>query len=81
MMDCYFGFQAAFRSQSPVDATCERSKSLDEMVDGIEAGQADDNEIDRDNEIEQPRHQEDENTADQGDKRRDMGGSDDHEIL
>jgi hypothetical protein len=49
------------------------------MMDGIEPHQSDDDEIDRDDEVEQPRHQQDENTADQSDKRRDMGGGDDHE--
>jgi hypothetical protein len=54
---------------------------VNEMVDAIKPGQSDNNEIDRDNEIEQPRHQQDEDAGDQGDKRRDMGGGDDHEIL
>ena len=34
------------------------------MVDGIKPGQSDNNEIDRDNKIEQPRHQKDEDTSD-----------------
>jgi hypothetical protein len=57
------------------------SKSVDEVVDSVETHQSNDDEIDRDNEIEQPGHEQDENTGDQGDKRRDMGGSNDHEIL
>ena len=49
------------------------------MMDGIEPHQSDDDEIDRDDEVQQSRYKEDENTADQGDKRRDMGGGDDHD--
>ena len=51
------------------------------MVDGIKAGQPDNDEIDRDDEIEEPRHQKDEDTGNKRDKRRDMGGGNDHEIL
>jgi hypothetical protein len=51
------------------------------MIDAIEPHQADNNEVDSHDEIEQPRHQQDENTGDQGDKRRDMGGGNDHDIL
>ena len=43
------------------------------MVYGIKPGQSDNNEIDRDNEIEQPRHQQDEDARDKRDKRRNMG--------
>ena len=53
---------------------------LDEVMDGIEPGQSDDNEIDRDNDIEKPRHDEDQNAGDERHKRRDMGGGDNHRI-
>src|SRR5579862_5354811 len=49
-------------------------------MDGIEPGQSDDNEIDRDNDIEKPRHDENENAGDERHKRRDMGGGDNHRI-
>jgi len=47
-------------------------------MDGIEPGQSDDNEIDRDNDIEKPRHDEDQNAGDERHERRDMGGGDNH---
>jgi hypothetical protein len=53
---------------------------LDEVMDGIEPGQSDDNEIDRDNDIEKPRHDQDQNAGDECDNRRDMGGGDNHWI-
>jgi hypothetical protein len=49
------------------------------MMDGIEPGQSDNNEIDSDNEIEESRHQKNEDSGDKRDKRRDMGGGNDHE--
>jgi hypothetical protein len=54
------------------------SRLIDEVMDGIEPGQSDDNEIDRDNDIEKPRHDEDQNAGDERDKRGDMGGGDNH---
>ena len=48
------------------------------MIDAIEPHQSDDNEIDRDDEVQQPRHDQNEDAGDKGDKRRDMGGGDDH---
>src|SRR5580692_696625 len=53
---------------------------LDEVMDGIEPGQSDDNEIDRDDDIEKPRHDQDQNAGNEGHKRRDMGGGDNHRI-
>jgi hypothetical protein len=54
------------------------SRLVDEVMDGIEPGQSDDNEIDRDNDIEKPRHDEDQNAGNECYKRRDMGGGDNH---
>jgi hypothetical protein len=50
------------------------------MMDGIEPDQSDDNEINRDNNVQKPGHDQDENSGDQGDQRRDMGGGEDHGV-
>src|SRR5580692_6642695 len=54
------------------------SRLIDEVMDGIEPGQSDDNEIDRNDDVEKPRHHQDQNSGDERDKRGDMGGGDDH---
>jgi hypothetical protein len=54
------------------------SRLIDEVMDGIEPGQSDDNEIDRDDDVEKPRHDQDQNAGDERDKRGDMGGGDNH---
>jgi hypothetical protein len=56
------------------------SRLIDEVMDGIEPGQSDDNEIDRDDDIEKPRHDQDQNAGDERHKRGDMGGGDNHRI-
>src|SRR6202030_2164358 len=56
------------------------SRLIDEVMDGIEPGQSDDNEIDRDDDVEKPRHDQDQNAGDERDKRGDMGGGDNHWI-
>ena len=48
------------------------------VVDAIEPRQSDNNEIDRDDEVQQPRHDQNEDAGNKGDKRRDMFGGDDH---
>jgi hypothetical protein len=48
------------------------------MVDGIEPHQSEDNEIGRDDDVQQSRQYQNQNTGDERDKRRDMGGGDDH---
>jgi hypothetical protein len=55
------------------------SVEVDEMVDAVEADQADKNEIDGDDEVQQPRQYQNQNAGNEGDKRRDMSGGDDHD--
>ena len=50
------------------------------VMDGIELYDADENEIDGDNIIEQPRDDQNEYPGNDGDERRDMGGGDDHDF-
>jgi hypothetical protein len=54
------------------------SMPVDEMMDGIEADQSDENEIDGDDVVEQPRHDQDQYTGNDGDERRDMSSGNDH---
>jgi hypothetical protein len=61
------------------NATPERrSMPVDEMMDAIEPDQADEDEIDRDDIVEEPRHDQDQYAGNDGDERRDMGSGDDH---
>jgi hypothetical protein len=48
------------------------------MVDGVESHQTYNNEINRDNNVQEPRDDEDEDAGDKGNDRRDMGSGDDH---
>jgi hypothetical protein len=51
---------------------------IDEMMDVIEADQSDEDKVDGNNVIEKPRHDQNEYSGNEGDKRRDMGGGDNH---
>ena len=51
---------------------------IDEMMDVIEADQSDEDKVDGNDVIEKPRHDQNEYSGNEGDKRRDMGGGDDH---
>src|SRR5271155_2110194 len=55
-----------------------RSTLLHPVIDGIEPHQSEDNEIDRDDDVQQSRQYQNQNTGDERDKRRDMGGGNDH---
>jgi hypothetical protein len=57
-----------------------RSMPVDEMVDAVEADQPDKNEVDGNDVIEQPRHDQNQDAGDKGDERRDMGSGDDHDF-
>jgi hypothetical protein len=57
-----------------------RSMPVDEMVDAVEADQPDKNEVDGNDVIEQPRHDQNQDARDKGDERRDMGSGDDHDF-
>jgi hypothetical protein len=54
---------------------------VDEVMDVVEADEADKDEIDGDNVVEQPRHDQDQDAGNDGDKRRDMGSGDDHDFV
>src|SRR5271170_3031379 len=54
------------------------SRLMHPVVDAIEPRQSDNNEIDRNDEVQQPRHDQNEDAGNKGDKRRDMFGGDDH---
>src|SRR6266571_1776651 len=55
--------------------------SADEMIDAVETDEADDDEVDGDDVVQQPRHEQDQNAGEEGNKRRDMGNGDGHEDL
>jgi hypothetical protein len=57
-----------------------RSMPVDEMVDAVEADQPDKNEVDGNDVIEQPRHDQNQDAGDKGDEWRDMGSGDDHDF-
>jgi hypothetical protein len=54
---------------------------VDEVMDVVEAHQADEDEIDGDDIVEEPRHDQDQDAGNDSDKRRDMGSSDDHDFV
>jgi hypothetical protein len=56
------------------------SMPVDEMMHVVETDQADEDEIDGDDVVEQPRHDQNQDAGDDGDKRRDMGSGDDHDF-
>jgi hypothetical protein len=51
---------------------------MDPMMDIIEADKSNDDEVDGDDKVQQPRNDQNENAGDQRDKRGDMGSGDDH---
>ena len=51
---------------------------VDEMVDRVEADQADDDEIEGDDEVQQSGNEQDQNAGDQRDQRRDVSNGKDH---
>jgi hypothetical protein len=51
---------------------------IEKVVDVVEADDADKNQIDGNDEVEQPRHDEDQDTGNERDQRREMGRGDDH---
>jgi hypothetical protein len=57
-----------------------RSMEAEPVMDGIEFEHADNDEVERDDIVQQARDNEDKNACDNGDKRRDMGGGDDHDF-
>jgi hypothetical protein len=52
---------------------------IEKVVDVVEADDADKNQIDGDDEVEQPRHDEDQDAGNKRDQRREMGRGDDHD--
>jgi hypothetical protein len=54
---------------------------VEEVIDPIEPGQSDNNEIDGDDVVEEPRHQQDQNAGNERDQRCDMSGGDDHRLV
>src|SRR5579863_139416 len=52
---------------------------MDKVVDGVEPDQALDDEIDRNNNIEEPRDDQNEDAGNEGDDRRQFGSGDDHD--
>src|SRR5262249_10132993 len=56
-------------------------ESADEVIDAVQSNEADDDQVDGDNVVQQPRHDQDQNACDEGNKRRDVGNGDGHEDL
>jgi hypothetical protein len=54
---------------------------VDEVMDVVEADEADKDEIDGDNVVEKSRHDQDQDAGNDGDNRRDMGSGDDHDFV
>src|SRR5215831_3646183 len=55
--------------------------SADEVIDAVQSNEANDDQIDRDNVVQQPRHDQDQDAGDEGNERRDVGNGDGHEDL
>ena len=53
---------------------------VDEMMDAVEFDRADENEIDRDDVVEQPRHDQNQDTGKDGDPRSEMCSGDNHDL-
>jgi hypothetical protein len=58
--------------------TTAKVLSADEMVNVIEADEADEDQVDRYDEVQQPRHDQDQDSGEKGDNRRDMSDGDGH---
>jgi hypothetical protein len=56
------------------------ARSAEEVMDGVEPDQPFDDELDGDDDVEKPRHDQDENAGNERDDRRDFGGGDDHDL-
>jgi hypothetical protein len=54
------------------------TRLVDEVVDRVEADQADDDEIEGNDEVQQPWNDQDQNAGDQRDNRRDVSDGEDH---
>src|SRR5579872_720169 len=54
--------------------------SAEKVMDGIEPDQAFDDQINGDDDVEKPRHDQNENAGNQRDNGRDFGGGDDHDL-
>src|SRR5262249_29247534 len=52
--------------------------SADEVIDSVEPSDAYDDQVDRDNVVQQSRHEEDQDAGDEGNKRCDMGNCNGH---
>src|SRR5215467_16310829 len=56
-------------------------ESADEVIDAVQSNEADDDQVDGDNVVQQPRHDQDQDAGDESNKRRDVGNGDGHEDL
>jgi hypothetical protein len=63
---------------APIATPASNSMEGDPMVDGVELHEADENQINGDDVVQEPRDKENKDSRNNGDKRRDMGGGDDH---
>src|SRR5262245_37801858 len=59
-------------------AVTEAAASAEEVIDAVEPGEADDDQVDRHDEVQQARHDQDQDAGDQGDQRRDVGDGQSH---
>jgi hypothetical protein len=53
---------------------------VEEVMDVVEADEANENQIDGDDVVEEPRHDQNQDAGNKRDKRRDMGSGDDHDL-
>jgi hypothetical protein len=53
---------------------------VEEMMNAVEPNDTDDDQIDGDNDVEKPRHDQNENAGNERDNGRDFGGGDDHDF-
>ena len=63
---------------APAIAATEAAASAEEVIDAVEPGQPHDDQVDRDDEVQQTRHDQDQDAGDQGDQRRDVGDGQSH---
>src|SRR3954465_11135828 len=69
---------AADAGASTQIARREPSASAHEVINTVEAHQTDHDQVDRNDEVEQPRHEEDQDAGNEGNDRRDMGNGQRH---
>jgi hypothetical protein len=80
MTSCIRDFRLRWQFPAAEATWASTASSAEEMMDGVEPDQPFDDQIDGDDDVEEPRHDQNENAGNQRDDRRDFGGGDDHDL-